>query len=147
MAFCIGTVAITLCACGNLGIKTVDASAEPKKSVNTTLPTGFPVPIYAGADVIEVVEVPIKKTKGYTVKLSTPDDVGKVTSYYAYTLGKADWSVSEMRMETYGLSSAKCLVAVKADNQITVNIGSENNKTIISITLTPIQAYSPTQNK
>jgi hypothetical protein len=115
--------------------------------INTKLPMGFPVPIYLGADVKQVTEVPMKNAnkKSYTVKLESSDDIQKITGYYAYTLGKAGWAVREMRMESYGLSNDKTLVAINADNQITITVSKSGDKTGISIFLTPISAYSPTQ--
>jgi len=146
-AFCIGIFSLALCACGKLGIDTNVSPADIKpKEINTKLPNKFPVPVYLGADVKNVTEVPMGKAglKSYVVDLESSDDITKITGYYAYTLTRAGWSVKEMKMESYGISSAKCLVASNGNNQITINIGQSGNKTSIQISLTPISSYSPT---
>jgi hypothetical protein len=149
-AFCIGMCSLALSGClKQFGIESappVDTTAKP---VNTRLPEGFPVPIYPGADVKQVDEVPMKNAnkKSYTVRLESSDDIAKITGYYAYTLGKAGWAVREMRMESFGLSNDKTLVAISEDNQITISVTRNGDKTGMSIFLTPISAYSPATQK
>jgi hypothetical protein len=145
MAFCIGACALALSACDKLGIKFAPAEEVQKPAVvSTTIPLNFAVPIYLGADVKEVTEVPLhnKGKKGYSVRLETSDPVSKVNSYYAYTLTKAGWTARDLKIESYGLSQNKTLIATTAENQVIIAMEDHDGKTSILITLTPLVDFN-----
>ncbi len=128
-----------LSACGD-AVKTIDIDPKDLANVkkNTTLPTGFPVPIYNNAKVINVIELPsnVPGKKGYSVTLESTDSVRTVDAYYATTLHNTGWAAKPMDMP--GMADIMTLFATKDSHQVMLTMMGTNGKTTITINWQPI---------
>jgi len=94
---------------------------------SATLPADFPtdLPIYPGAAVSKVTEVPGKNLKaGWT----TADEPNKVASYYTDAFTGQDWSTQ--RVDGH---DGTLVFADKRSRSATIGIGTSNGKTTIDL--------------
>jgi len=99
----------------------------------TELPADFPtdVPMYPGA---EVTQARVSADKGLSVSLSTPDDAGKVASFYADSFAAQGWST-----DIKPAPDGKAIFADKTERRVAAMVRRTDDGTQIELILVRMQ--------